>query len=164
MEITVGTGDAKAIWGIPKALLSHHSEFFRKACNGSFKEGVKNKLSLPEYDPKHFQIFLQWMYFDNLPKLPAGSFAGGYIVRFQLWSLGDMLMATSFKNCVMKRIYEAFIYSYPSVGFVKSAMPTPEEVEYCWTRTTANSTLRKFLIDILIYNSIYRKCLTTSNK
>lgn len=47
---------------LPLSLLSHHSAFFDKAFNGSFKEGSTKRLDLPDEDVHAFNLLVQWMY------------------------------------------------------------------------------------------------------
>lgn len=61
-EIIVGTGEDVVVWNIPKALLSAHSEFFRAACYGRFKEGIENKISFSDVIPAVFRSSVQWLY------------------------------------------------------------------------------------------------------
>jgi hypothetical protein len=55
MEVIVGTGKDVATWHIPKGLLSHHSALFRAACNGLFKEELKNKTILKDCERQMMQ-------------------------------------------------------------------------------------------------------------
>ncbi|KAF2133503.1 hypothetical protein P153DRAFT_274054, partial [Dothidotthia symphoricarpi CBS 119687] len=108
MEVSVIRGNKTAKWNIPKALLSHHSEFFRKACNETFKEGFENKIVLPDCEPRMFQIFVQWIYFDTLPEILSMGMMDNVWRVFHLWVLGDRILAKEFKNMVMEKIYKVY--------------------------------------------------------
>lgn len=56
-------------------LLSHHSPFFDKAFNGSFKEGSTKRLDLPDEDVHAFNLLVQWIYSGqvNSPKRIEGA-------------------------------------------------------------------------------------------
>jgi len=148
MEVTVGTGVAAATWNIPKALLSHHSAYFHIACHGKFKEALENKVKLADCDPKLFQHFVQWIYFATTP----GDLGSEDEIwdAFRLWALGDRLMATGFKNHMMKIVHEAHDWEDPySCDFEL------EEVVWCAKNTTQDSQLRKWLIDTLALHWIH---------
>ncbi|KAK7532368.1 uncharacterized protein J3D65DRAFT_670978 [Phyllosticta citribraziliensis] len=68
-SIVVGSQERKTIFIIKRALLMQHSLFFLNAFNGGFREARTGVLHLPETDVQTFEIFTNWMRFDNLPTL-----------------------------------------------------------------------------------------------
>jgi hypothetical protein len=95
MEVIVGTGKDVAIWHIPKRLLSHHSAFFRAACNGLFKEGVENRIMFEHCEPGTFEVFVQWIYYGECPL--AEHIIEDRVLQFwPAWILGDRIMAKGF--------------------------------------------------------------------
>ncbi|CAN9083767.1 unnamed protein product [Alternaria sp. RS040] len=140
MEVVVSHGSETQNWVIPKALLSHHSEFFRAACNGRFKEGIENKITLHDCWPEVFEGFVQWLYFATLPVEYLMS--GDVYISFHLWVLGDRLLATDFKNAAMRNIHEArYLYQMGAVA--------PQEVKYTWRHTSDKSALRRWVLDFV---------------
>lgn len=67
INISVGLDGQQRTWMLPKGLLSHHSEFFRAALEHDFKEGIERKVTLPEDDPRDFEIFVYWLHFQAVP-------------------------------------------------------------------------------------------------
>jgi hypothetical protein len=61
MEVVFGTHEYTATSNLPITLLSHHSEFFRAAYNEPFEVEAKNRITLPECNPREFQIFVNWL-------------------------------------------------------------------------------------------------------
>jgi hypothetical protein len=141
MEVIVCSGKATAKWSIPKALLSHHSEFFRAACNGPFKEGLENKITLQHCRPHVFEGFVHWLYFGKSPT----SFESQDAIypSFCFWVLGDRLLVPEFKNSAMRDLFSAYSSS------CEYFLMTIREIKYCWKRTTAKSTLRRFILDLV---------------
>jgi hypothetical protein len=147
MEVVVGSEDNIAMWNIPKALLSHHSEFFRVACNGPFKEGLENKIILSDINSEAFQDFVHWMYFGNLPR-----FLGAYIQfgdsmlysGWTLWIFGDRILAGEFKNTVMRDIHSAHTEPCDDRACVYA-----DEARYIWSSTVRGSLLRVFFLDAM---------------
>ncbi|KAH7094573.1 hypothetical protein FB567DRAFT_6647 [Paraphoma chrysanthemicola] len=52
---------------IHKALLVHHSDYFRKALQGPWKEAHSGKVVLEDVESAIFNIFEHWLYFGSLP-------------------------------------------------------------------------------------------------
>jgi hypothetical protein len=115
VEVVVGTGTNLITWHIPKALLGHHSGYFRAT-------GNESKVTLSEVNLTLFQHFIQWIYFATLSRpratprrsttapppvadrLPRVDMKEVGLIP-QLWSLGDKLEARLFKNFVMEKIH-----------------------------------------------------------
>lgn len=51
-----------------KALLCHHSPYFRGALNNTFIEGQNNAVELKDEDPECFQNIVAWMYRGTVPR------------------------------------------------------------------------------------------------
>jgi hypothetical protein len=140
MEVFVSCGANTQNWIIPKALLSHHSEFFRAACNRPFKEGTENKITLHDCYPKIFEGFVHWLYFAILRD--DNPMWGSVYYSFHLWILGDRLLAAEFKNAAMRDIYGAHRLS-------TSATVTPQEIEHIRRHTADKSALRRWVLDFV---------------
>lgn len=139
-KVVAGTAPNIATWYIPQALLIANSEYFHTACAEPIKKGIVRKIVLLDCKPELFQPFVQWMYFATLP----ASETFGPCEEFQLWSLGDKLGASGFKDTLMTEIHSLFAFdaSRPSPCFF-----TTEEAEWCWTQTEHGSRLRNFFLD-----------------
>jgi hypothetical protein len=108
MEVIIGTGKDTATWTIPKALLSQHSEFFRAACNGPFKEGLENKITIPDVDARNSQVFVQWLYFVTLPA--KWEVRDNVYDPFRLWICGDRISAPAFQDCDIGQLYDDYAF------------------------------------------------------
>ncbi|KAH8643175.1 hypothetical protein IG631_00638 [Alternaria alternata] len=140
MEVIVSHGVRTKNWVIPKALLSHHSEFFRAACDGPFKEGIENKITLHDCRPEVFEGYVHWLYFATLPvHKPLWNHI--YCIS-HFWILGDRLLVAEFKNAVLRDIHEAH-YLY-DIGVV-----APQEVKCIWRHTSDESALRRWVLDFV---------------
>ena len=47
---------------VPTQRICEASDFFDRACNGKFKEGLTRKIHLPEITPSAFDSFVGWLY------------------------------------------------------------------------------------------------------
>ncbi|KAF4635565.1 hypothetical protein G7Y89_g2531 [Cudoniella acicularis] len=63
-DVTILVGDQQ--YNLPKELLCDNSTFFHRAFNGSFQEGIEQKLLLKETTSNAFQLVTQWMYTGNV--------------------------------------------------------------------------------------------------
>lgn len=72
--IKVIVGSEKVPFDIHKQLVCNASAFFRRACNGGFKEAQTGKVNLPEEEPEIFDIFTRCLYKEDLdlPAFPRG--------------------------------------------------------------------------------------------
>ncbi|KAF3007879.1 hypothetical protein E8E13_010949 [Curvularia kusanoi] len=64
---TVLVGEERKRFIVHKDLLTYHSEFFRSALSGNFKEAAEQTVPLPEDDPDTFEFFVHWLYHKDLP-------------------------------------------------------------------------------------------------
>ncbi|KAI8937047.1 hypothetical protein NX059_006266 [Plenodomus lindquistii] len=67
-EITIITPVEKgevpvtATWTLSTALLLHHSGYFRRACRpDTFREGKERKVTLTDFEPAIFDLFVEFM-------------------------------------------------------------------------------------------------------
>ncbi|EAT84566.2 hypothetical protein SNOG_08290 [Parastagonospora nodorum SN15] len=114
-EVVAGAAPNIATWYIPQALRIVNSEYFRTACEEPIKKGILRKIALLDCKPELFQRFVQWMYFATLPA--SETFRS--CEAFQLWSLGEKLTASGFKDTLMTEIHVLFAFdaSRPSPCF-----------------------------------------------
>ncbi|KAH4055411.1 hypothetical protein HBI37_021440 [Parastagonospora nodorum] len=100
-EVVAGAAPNIATWYIPQALRIVNSEYSRTACEEPIKKGILRKIVLLDCKPELFQRFVQWMYFATLP----ASETFRPCEAFQLWSLGEKLTASGFKDTLMTEIH-----------------------------------------------------------
>ncbi|KAF9739889.1 hypothetical protein PMIN01_02524 [Paraphaeosphaeria minitans] len=127
-------------WCISKALLSHHSGYFQRACqSNTFIEGQANKIVVPEFDPDVFKMF------DDL--------SDHFRVRdsAKAWVLGDYLDAVEFKNFAIRHLYDLYIPP-PGPGNRPKTGIDPEMVSYCCSKTASGSRLYRLVTAFLVQN------------
>ncbi|UPX14484.1 uncharacterized protein EKO05_0004964 [Ascochyta rabiei] len=135
------TGRSKK-WGLPRALPSHSSLFFKVATRNMTDAYSKKPIELPGYQPAVFAMFLEWMYWGSY-NAPNGVFASECGHDIEAWILGDKLEAAGFQNVAMNHLY--LQYNAPD-----SLKPlTIETVTHVCARTATGSPLRLFLLDVL---------------
>ncbi|KAF2625439.1 hypothetical protein BU25DRAFT_345683, partial [Macroventuria anomochaeta] len=66
--VMVEVGPELKKYFVHKPLLTSHSEYFRKALQGSWKEAREGTVSLKDVDARVFKLFVHWIYTNALPK------------------------------------------------------------------------------------------------
>lgn len=64
VQICVGA-DEDAFY-IPKHLFRTHSNYFKAALDGDWKEAMANLFRLPDIHPRFFAIFVYWLYHQKI--------------------------------------------------------------------------------------------------
>ncbi|TGO82934.1 hypothetical protein BPOR_0730g00010 [Botrytis porri] len=126
---------------VHKTLIRSTCDFFDKAFNGRFKEGIENKMHLPKDDPEIFEIFVNWMY--------SGHLRGGLretMLIINIWIFAQKCQAITLKNCAMKALQDALgderIGRFPLSN---------SEVAHIYENTTWGDELRVFAIAMLAW-------------
>ncbi|KAI4630527.1 hypothetical protein J4E80_001465 [Alternaria sp. BMP 0032] len=66
--VIVEVGDTKTKYHIHRSLLVEHSDYFKKASNGPWKEAQEGVVKLEDVECSTFSIFVDWVYTQTLPK------------------------------------------------------------------------------------------------
>jgi hypothetical protein len=68
--VLVGSGQTRFV--VHENLLIYYSKFFRAALTGNFIEAKDKTVRLEEVDPKVFELFIHWLYYQRFPKTDSG--------------------------------------------------------------------------------------------
>ncbi|KAI4960045.1 hypothetical protein J4E86_001664 [Alternaria arbusti] len=71
VHVVVEVGPERKEYYVQKAFLTHHSDYFRKALSGTWKEAKDGVVSLDDIEPGVFNLFLEWMYTQQVPVIWA---------------------------------------------------------------------------------------------
>ncbi|KAF2117803.1 hypothetical protein BDV96DRAFT_597677 [Lophiotrema nucula] len=66
--VNVKIGPDKTEYLLHRCFLIHHSEYFRKALQGDWKEAQDNEIVLEDVETGTFNVFVNWVYTRKLPK------------------------------------------------------------------------------------------------
>ncbi|KAF1974701.1 hypothetical protein BU23DRAFT_635457 [Bimuria novae-zelandiae CBS 107.79] len=150
VTITSEAGESRT-WALPKALLLHHSGYFQRACSSdTFVEGQTNRVSIKDFEPKTFEMFVEFIYFGRYTY--KDDLTDHYRVRdsAKAWVLGDYLDAVEFKNFAMRNLYNMYLppgeETRPKTGIGH------QMVDYCCSRASENSSLYGLIKDVLVVN------------
>jgi hypothetical protein len=65
-------GESEEPFIVHEHLLVYHSEFFRAAFTGGFKESEDKVVKLRDTEPLIFECFVHWLYYQRLPSASSG--------------------------------------------------------------------------------------------
>ncbi|KUJ21029.1 uncharacterized protein LY89DRAFT_770248 [Mollisia scopiformis] len=133
---TLLVGPKQVKIGCHKALLGYFSNFFYGALYGGFKEAVTQEISMPDYTPDQIGVFVTWAYSGRIETTLCAE---------ELWILGDALQITDFTNEAMHLLFSIY-------GHRDGEWLTASAADYVWANTRSESTLRKFLLSLMIHD------------
>ncbi|KAF2435921.1 hypothetical protein EJ08DRAFT_692493 [Tothia fuscella] len=141
--VTIEVSPEKKLFQIHKGLICHHSEYFRGAFKGGFKESESKLVTLKEeVDHLAFQAFYQWLYTgkirDDEDEISWEASRDCQFL-FNTYIFGDAHGIPDFQNTIVDRMYTSFMD--------KSAIPVTY-IKNLYEHTTKGDNLRRFLVDI----------------
>ncbi|KAM0345713.1 hypothetical protein ACHAPU_006368 [Fusarium lateritium] len=141
IEVHVGrqTPSDENIWNLPVNLISRHSEYFKAACLWN----MTGKISLPEYDPIVFGLFVEWAYYSTYDTFMFESHPS---IHTKCWVMADYLLCNDLKNYAMGRLFKQHMD-------VPASLDSPvrsEDVQYVCSYTSPHSRLRQFYVDFVV--------------
>ncbi|KAJ4319584.1 hypothetical protein N0V94_003817 [Neodidymelliopsis sp. IMI 364377] len=123
------------------ALLTQHSEYFKKAFNGPWKEAQEGVVRLEDVESDPFNTFVDWLYYGKIPNTD---------LRFRrLYAIGD---DDSHDILMLKAIVlgERLLV----LGFVERADSSPplSVITYAFNNLTGDKPVLGMLVDLHVRN------------
>lgn len=87
------------------------------ALSGEWKEAYAKQVSPPKAKPSEYELYLKWVYTNQIDVLDKSSDRGMTLVR--LFLLGDYLGDDHFTNAVIDTLVQEIDYSNPAISFSK---------------------------------------------
>jgi hypothetical protein len=135
-------------------LLTYHSEFFRAALGGGFKEAEEKTVRLPTEDTTIFEFFQFWMYYGRFPsevqkddrelanlwaKEPDSDFYSGRLIA--MYVFGDQYQVTELRRYALDTIFDHI------VGEEDALMPETSSTKLAYSKLSPSSPMIRFLVD-----------------
>ncbi|KAF1835098.1 hypothetical protein BDW02DRAFT_455322, partial [Decorospora gaudefroyi] len=98
--VTIAIGPEKIPYHIHKDVICHHSEYFRTAYNGRWKEAEEG-VTLEDVEIEVFNFFVHWLYTQQLPALRYfhdATDSNGLLLKTCVF--GDRFLAPVFRRLV----------------------------------------------------------------
>ena len=142
--VEVIVGPQRQLFLLHKKILCNVSSYYRAALEGSFAEGLTQKIELPEDDVTVFEYFRAWLYSPiSQESLPSASELEPYIdldskLLFDLYVFADVRDIPLLQNYTM----DAIIWKSELTDTFSGPL-----IHHVYDRTTPSSPLRKLLVD-----------------
>jgi hypothetical protein len=154
--VTIAIGPEKKEFKIHEDLICHHSEYFRTAYNGRWKEADEG-VALAEVEVDAFKLFAHWLYAQQLPNDTVGIcrlvgmskeltyIANARFLLLKACVFGDRFLARDFKilahNTYVDIItIKTYLYSIPY-----------RQVIYAFANLKDDEPILKFMVDSQTY-------------
>ncbi|OSS51335.1 hypothetical protein B5807_03985 [Epicoccum nigrum] len=112
-------GPDRIQYTVHPGLLAHHSEYFKRALNGSWIEAEERLIKLEDVDCETFKIFLEWLYTGRYPKddffcrPKLFTCVDVQLTRVKTCEFGDRFQITEFKNASEAALIESLYGKMP---------------------------------------------------
>ncbi|CZR67136.1 uncharacterized protein PAC_17035 [Phialocephala subalpina] len=146
VDVYVGKGEKERQFRVYEKVLREKVPFFNAMFSSSFQESLEKKASLPDDDPKTFDLLLTWVYTGKLHTfkwlLDGATFKANWEL-LPLYKLADKLCSSS----LMDQITTQFIDACDEQGVTA----LPWLIRDIYTKLPDHASLRKYSAHSLVY-------------
>ncbi|KAF2642252.1 hypothetical protein P280DRAFT_540020 [Massarina eburnea CBS 473.64] len=142
--VVVGKHQDKFI--VHEPLLIHYSDFFRAALTNGMKETEEKTVTLAKDNPKVFEIFVHWLYYQRFPN-KAHHDDQELVNRYKdpdvliaLYVFGDQYQARQLRNAALSAL---FYHTLKSDFY----LPYESSIRFAYRRLPTDSPLCRLLVD-----------------
>ncbi|KAE8843642.1 hypothetical protein HRS9122_04745 [Pyrenophora teres f. teres] len=139
LKIGPGTCDYR----VHHALLTHHSEYFRKALCGDWKEAREGVVPLLDVELQIFKFFVEWLYTGGEEDWMKSYNALG-LVLLKAYVFGDRFIAPVFRSAIMDNIISHVLVPDKNDGLPDASM---ELINYAYTNIASKNAVVQLLVD-----------------
>ena len=139
--VTLLVGPLESTIVCHRSLLGYYSNYFQASLFGGFSEAGASELRLKEEIDGHIQSFVCWAYTGKVVPAFADQYTNYRRRMFELWVLGDRLVAPKFCNDVMMTILTDFDMNGPLISAAAA--------RFVYDSTAKGSKLRLLLRDTI---------------
>ncbi|KAL8948426.1 MAG: hypothetical protein Q9222_005392 [Ikaeria aurantiellina] len=153
--VTIKVGPEAKEFIVHRALLCHHSSYFKAALADHWKEGQQGLIELKDGNPEIFGRFCLWLYWGKIMEdheavtdIPWDTLTACYL-------LAEMRDVPMMQNAVIDLLIRK--------TQATNLLPTREQ-RHVWEQTTENSPLRKMIVDITVLRGDIAQTLKDENE
>ncbi|KAF2847953.1 hypothetical protein T440DRAFT_369496, partial [Plenodomus tracheiphilus IPT5] len=157
----VEIGPLRTRYHVHAALLSKHSEFFKRALNGPWKEAQNRVVKFEDVECDTFDLFIEWLYTQQLPHNRANE-NSIQSVNFDSAQQLSSIEASIFGDRVLAREFQkAVLWSLANYIVTDGASPNYDVIIRAFRNLPAGDPIIGLLIDAQCSN--YRPALDTES-
>jgi hypothetical protein len=115
--VLINVGDPATTFEVHKSILTQHSEFFRAALDGNFREAKEKAIDLKEDVPEIFRILIVWLYTRKLAESMTKGTGGSASNEAVGSNTAATTTTTTEGNGVVKRKRKLHTIAFDNEGF-----------------------------------------------
>lgn len=138
-------------FSVHKHIICHSSAFFKAACTGQFLEAESQKVKLPDDRAELFDLFVQWLYSQNLKQIFEDVTLPIWRTLIELHILADKLQVLKLKNTILDQMLckaDEALGRGPARMPAREGFPTNVDISLAYENTPVTSPMRKFLAEL----------------
>jgi hypothetical protein len=154
---TVLVGPNHARFVVHEALLVHHSEFFRAALTGNFKEAEEKVVKMADTEPYIFECFVHWLYYQRFPDASKGD--DEELVK--IWGSADeahtlitnlvKIYVMGDQNIMPRLQRDALDSVFHHISYTHCTLPDDDHVKCAFDYLDPEDPLCRYLVDANFY-------------
>lgn len=146
--VAVGTNeDELQRFSVHRDIICQYSAYFRAACTGEFVQAKSGKFKLLEHRAEIFDLFLQWLYSQNLQQVLANVELPSWTTLIELYMLADTLLVQTLKNAIMDRLLCKAHVALRQLR-CRERFPSNADISLAYENTPPTSPMTKFLSEL----------------
>ncbi|KAF9693742.1 hypothetical protein EKO04_008147 [Ascochyta lentis] len=146
--IAVEVGSERVKYYVHKALLEEHSEYFKRALNGPWKEAEEKVVCLDDVECRTFEVFVDWLYTRKLPAKRTGWVGEEYDSEWYITLQIPMMKACAFANRMLSPDFLHAMEHRLIDHFIASGnVPFYEAIIFAFENLPPTSLILKALVD-----------------
>jgi hypothetical protein len=133
VTVVLKNGDSTETIPVHKNFICHYSPYFNALFKGGFIEGKTQFVELEDTPPAAFNIFVKWLYTQDIAREEKGLLNGDNTTLVDAWILADRFMIPRLQNKLM--------------GCIKRESCSLDSWFRLYEKTAPGSKLRSYIVD-----------------
>jgi hypothetical protein len=149
---TVLVGPDEDRFVVHEEVLIHHSQFFRAALTGGFKEAKEKTVRLRDVNPHIFEFFVHWLYYQQFP-CQENKVDPELVARREEEELDHRLtqMYTFANSHCIQSLERQIFDAYFDASCNDTMLPADKTIDLAFTMLNPDSALCRLIVDLYCY-------------